>query len=778
MSMHRSTVGVLAALCASLGTLAVTATAQAAGPPADPTITSIAVSGSGSDLTTDGNNSFYTNDPINPGSGMTTDAFVVTVAGDPSASEIDLYDGSGWLSQTPVDGVATFTIPSLAPTTSPGSFDFLSAEQTVGGQTSDTTSDYVFVGSIPSVDIGWVDNTVPAGGTIGVADAIPGDDVQLFLDGSQQPDAAAASDGNADVTAPGLTAAYHTAYAQTVDAQGNPSATSPTVGFYVAPDAPTVQTPVQHPGDAPFSNQNEPSVTVSGVLAGATVDLYLIDPNTGLPGASLDTVTSLHGGSATVTPTTPVPDGQDAFYVTQTVSEGTGVNQQLVTSDLNPSAQNNMADVHVDTTAPSLMTSFTGSVTNNNEPGFEYSLAGVYSSVAKVRLIDANTNQTLGEGTAINSGEWMPTSPLPDGQYSVYAESIDDAGNVGTAHSAPVTFTIDTVPPPAPTVTAPADGSTITTGAPTISTSGNEAGATICLYVDGDSSDVVLPCQTAAGNGTASFTLAAALGDGQHALTLTAEDAAGNDSETDTTFTVNTAAATPTPPVTTPAPPVTTPAPPVTTRSAPPTASSPPVAVAIAAATSTAGVVELDAGKSTSPAGTTITSYAWYVGTKLVGHTKVVRYRLSAAAASQTVTLRVTDSAGGTATAQVKLSVHLHQTVVSLSANTLFAFDSARLTSSAQRLLAKLRPVILASRRVTVDGYTAAAGPSSRQKSWATRLSDERATAVATFLFRGHVPPGVQLSVKGMGAARDGAGTTQDRRSTIAYERLVVTIDA
>jgi len=48
---------------------------------------------------------------------------------------------------------------------------------------------------------------------------------------------------------------------------------------------------------------------------------------------------------------------------------------------------------------------------------------------------------------------------------------------------------------------------------------------------------------------------------------------------------------------------------------------------------------------------------------------------------------------------------------------------------------------------------------------------------VETFLFRGHVPLRVQLSVKGMGAARDGAGTTQDRRSTIAYERFVVTID-
>jgi hypothetical protein len=731
MSIRRRTVCVLAALCAPLGTLAVTATAQAA--PTAPTISSIAIYG-GSNLTTDGTGTYFSNDPIDSGTGETTDSFAVTVAGDPNASSIDLYEGATHLSQTPdVNGDATFIIPSLPPSTPSSQGDGVIVSQTVAGQSSDPIVDYVFVGNIPSVDVAFANNTVPAGGTLSVGSAIPGDGVELFVDGLQQPTATADSTGVADGLAGGLTADYHTAYAQTVDGQGNASTTSPTVGFYVAPPAPTIQTPVQDPGDAPFSNENEPSITVSGVLAGATVDLYQIDPQTGQPGASLDSVTSVNGGTATVTPTTPVADGQDTFYVTQTVSEGTGSNQQMVTSDINPSLQNNKADVHVDTAAPSLMTSFMGSTTNNNEPGFLYSLSGVYSTVAKVRLIDANTGQTLGEGSAINSGEWVPTSPLPDGQYSVYAVSIDDAGNVGTAQSAPVTFTIDTVAPPAPTVTAPADGATVTTATPTITTSANEPGATICVYVDGSTINLAVPCQTADSNGDASFTLSAALAAGQHTLTATANDAAGNYSYTDTAFTVNTSTSptgpTPTPPGTTPVAPV---APPVTTTPAPPTGSSPPVAVASATVTAHAGVVELNASRSTAAAGKTITAYSWYLGAKLLGHTEFLDYRMPPGVSRETVTLRVTDSAGATSTAQVVVSAHGHETTVALSTKTLFAYNSARLTPSAKR---------------------------------------------PAFLFGGHVPSSVHLSVKGMGGAHDRSGTTQDRRSTITYERFVVTIN-
>lgn len=650
MSIHRRNVCALASLCAScLSTLALTASAQAANPPAAPSITSFAMGGS--ELTIDSAGSYYTNDPIDSNSGLTTDSFTVTVAGDPNASSIDIfYDGSTTLpSQTPdAQGNATFTIPSLMPTPH-GSDDSVVVSQTVGGQTS-AAGVFVFVGNVPVVDGIPVNNILAPDGALGVDTAIPGDPVEVFVDGHQTNGTANGS-GFATGVAGGLSADYHTAYAKTVDAQGHASAASPTVAFYVAPVAPTIQTPVSNPNAMAFSNQNQPSITASGILAGATVNLYQIDDQ-GQPGPSLDSVTSANGGTVTLKSTTPAADGASAFFVTQTVSEGTGINRQSVTSDPNPSQQNNVLDLNIVTRAPSLITSFSGASTNDNKPGFLYALAGVYSSVAKVRLINANTQQTLGEGDAISGGEWVPTSPLADGHYSVYAVSIDDAGNVGTARSNRVTFTINT------------------------------------------------------------RAYSGAL-----------------------------------------------------------------VAVALGRATSKTGVIELSAAKSTAPRGARITSYLWYLGRRVIGHARRLDFRVLAADVHKTVTLQVTDSAGDSSYARFKLRRHVHEAAVSLSKRILFSFDSARLTPAARRMLTKLRPAILASTRVTIDGYTAGVHQTRREKNWSAWLSARRAIAVEHFLFRGRVPAGLYLSVKGMGAAHDRAGANQDRRSSIGYARFVVTID-
>lgn len=753
MSVRRSTLSVIAALCASVGTLAVTATAQAA--PDAPAITSVAVNGS--PLTGDGDGSLYTNDPIDSGTGQTTDSFTVTVHGDPAASSVDL-SGPASLSQTPdANGDTTFAVGSLHP-----GQDAISVTQTVAGLTSDPTIDSVTVGNVPSISPPQ-DDVLQTDGNLQVFSAIPGDPVTLSGAG---PDISvnADSSGEADFPAADFTADYHNLTAYTVDGQGSASDLYGPASFYVAPPAPTFQTPVSNPLDIAFNNQSEPPMTVSGVLAGATVSLYQLD--NGEPGPPLDSVTSANGGTVALQPTTPVADGSVGFVVTQTVSEGTGASQAFIVSD--DSAQNALLGLVIDTAAPTLQTSFMGAITNNNEPGFLYSLDGVYSDNAKVRLVNASTGQTLGEGL-LRDGEWVPSSPLPDGQYSVYAVSIDDAGNVSAAQSAPVDFTIDTVAPPAPTVTSPADGQTVTTARPAITTAGNEPGATICAAIEAGDGDMTVPCQTADSNGNASFTLRDPLADGAYGLLVSAHDAAGNYSDTETSFTVNTDAATL---------PGTSPAPPLGTTPAPPTGSSPPVAVAVTTATSKTGVISLNAGKSTAPAGTTITSYAWYLGPKLIGHTKTLDYRLTPADARKTVTLRITDSAGGTSTVQVKLAGHVHTTSVALSAKTLFAFDSARLTRAAKRLLTKLRAVILASPHVTIDGYTASAGPQAApQEKWTKQLSTERARAVSTFLFGGHPPAGLELSVKGLGPARDSAGAKQDRRATLTYQGFTVTIN-
>jgi outer membrane protein OmpA-like peptidoglycan-associated protein len=245
---------------------------------------------------------------------------------------------------------------------------------------------------------------------------------------------------------------------------------------------------------------------------------------------------------------------------------------------------------------------------------------------------------------------------------------------------------------------------------------------------------------------------------------VTATNAAGSTPASSQPTTTTTTTTTPIPPVTTPAP---------------PSGTAPPVAVASASATATAkpGVIRLTARQSSAAPGASIAAYAWYLGTKLIGRTQTLDYRLTARDAHKTVTLRVTDSTGATATTQVKLSAHVHTTSVSLSARTLFAFDSARLTATAKRLLAKLRPVILRSPRVTIDGYTADGPQTRRQENWSRQLSVRRAKTVEAFLFAGHVPPGTRLTVTGRGRAHDNAGPVRDRRSTIAYQRFTLTVD-
>jgi outer membrane protein OmpA-like peptidoglycan-associated protein len=188
-------------------------------------------------------------------------------------------------------------------------------------------------------------------------------------------------------------------------------------------------------------------------------------------------------------------------------------------------------------------------------------------------------------------------------------------------------------------------------------------------------------------------------------------------------------------------------------------------------------VVKLDAGQSSGATGTTITGYRWYLGTKLIGRTKSRNCRMPSGVRKATFTLRVTDSAGGTANSQIAVSVHGHEASGALSATTLFTPDSARLTPAARRLLTTLRPVILASSQVTIDGYTAGLpGPQTVQRhKRSARLSANRATAVESFLFHGHAPSGLRLSVSGMGRAQDSAVLVRSRKTTVSYTRSVVT---
>lgn len=141
-------------------------------------------------------------------------------------------------------------------------------------------------------------------------------------------------------------------------------------------------------------------------------------------------------------------------------------------------------------------------------------------------------------GTVGEDGTWSISlpSPLADG-VTVTATAIDAAGNISGPASVVVDAGIDTTPPPIPTISAilddqggiigaVANGGVTDDSRPTLEGSGGEPGSFISIYAD----NVLIGQQAVATDGSWSFTPPSALGEGPYSFTVSAIDAAGNES--------------------------------------------------------------------------------------------------------------------------------------------------------------------------------------------------------------------------------------------------------
>jgi hypothetical protein len=118
------------------------------------------------------------------------------------------------------------------------------------------------------------------------------------------------------------------------------------------------------------------------------------------------------------------------------------------------------------------------------------------------------------------SGTWSCVAPmLGDGQIVVTATATDPSGNVSSG-SIPRTFVIDTQPPPAPAITAPAEGARV--GLSPMIAGTAEPNATVTVF-----EGAALVCQTTA-TMTGTFSCPTTLGVGGHTLTARQTDVAGN----------------------------------------------------------------------------------------------------------------------------------------------------------------------------------------------------------------------------------------------------------
>jgi MYXO-CTERM domain-containing protein len=126
--------------------------------------------------------------------------------------------------------------------------------------------------------------------------------------------------------------------------------------------------------------------------------------------------------------------------------------------------------------------------------------------------------------TACTAGRYACTLPeLADGPHRITASQQDAAGNRSAAATA-VGFRVDTVPPPAATLDAPAAGQLLATASPAFEGRG-EPGSTVTVWLDG-----AVACTTVvAADGGWSCASARAAADGRHAIQVGCRDGVGNE---------------------------------------------------------------------------------------------------------------------------------------------------------------------------------------------------------------------------------------------------------
>jgi hypothetical protein len=442
---------------------------------------------------------------VTPASGSRTNNTQPTVSGSGAQASrgVAIYV-DGVLKLTPVaDAVGNFTA-TVSAALAEGSHQLQAAVYDEGdlGLPSTLTSFTVDTTPPPAPSL-----LVPANGSasnnnaptlIGTAEA--GSSVSAIVDGTPRGTATADASGNWSFTLPtALPDGPHNARAYASDLAGNASLSSATHAFTVDTTAPAAPVLVI-PANGSWTGNSLP--TLSGTAEpGSTVSAFVDGTNRGM-------VTADGAGNWNFTVPTALSDGPHTAKAR--ASDATG----------NTGPDSATSTFTVDTTAPAapvLTSPVDGSTGNNDRP----TVAGSAEPGSSVNVIVDGTPR--GAATADASGNWSfaLTTALADGPHTAKAKASDTAGNT-SPDSNSTTFTVDTLPPPAPVVVTPANGSTAVISQPVVSGTA-EAGSSVTISIDGAVAGTV----TANGAGAWQLTPAPLL-DGTHAAKARARDGAGN----------------------------------------------------------------------------------------------------------------------------------------------------------------------------------------------------------------------------------------------------------
>ncbi|WP_397392095.1 Ig-like domain-containing protein, partial [Polynucleobacter sp.] len=297
----------------------------------------------------------------------------------------------------------------------------------------------------------------PTGGTpIGTNDTTPGINVgplpngstaQLIVDGEVvETTTTTDANGNTILTpVKPLPDGSHDISYQVTDPAGTSPASPPfTIVVDTLPPetpttAPTLATKTGSGNDA--SSDNTPAINVGQLPLGSTAQL-LVD------GAIVAATISVDAeGNTILTPTSPLGDGPHNISYQVVDPAGTSSASPaavIVVDTLAPDAP---------TTAPLVNDPVAGvDASNNPTPGIN---VGPLPNGSTAQLVvDGVVVEAVASTDANGNTILTPTNPLPDGPHDISYQVVDPAGNASPA-SPPVTITVDTTAPDAPT-TAPA----------------------------------------------------------------------------------------------------------------------------------------------------------------------------------------------------------------------------------------------------------------------------------------------------------------------------------
>ncbi len=320
--------------------------------------------------------------------------------------------------------------------------------------------------------------------------------VRVFIDGALSGTTLADGVGSFAFTVPvSLAVGAHTVSAEATKdgATGPRSAANDFTIDLTPPAAPTLTSPAEG------ALLNDDTPTFLGTAENGTTVTLLVG---GVPvGAGWTS-----GGLWSVTPATSL--GQGPQVAAARATDGAG-NQSALSSEVAFTIDS------VPPAAPSL-TQPSGPISD-----VAPTVVGTAEDGADVAiLLDGNG---VGSVTATGGAFSFPLAGLTQGPHTVEAIAIDAAGNSSPA-SIPLSFTVDTVSPPTPVLSAPAADAFLSDATPDFSGTA-EADSLVRVYING-----ALAGEVTAAGGSWLFTAPMTLAEGTHVVEVKAIDAAGNHS--------------------------------------------------------------------------------------------------------------------------------------------------------------------------------------------------------------------------------------------------------